>query len=280
MSLLDELEQQAQREREEQSRAAAGREDRERYWTQQLLPAMQSLDAYLQRLTQNLAFLKRRIRASYPVPGYGEIVADIEPAFSLESTPAKSSYDIVLEGVAVVATEACPVVECENQSRVRSVSAVLQQHKLGGMTETRRSPDGGDPLAARFQARGRIPLLLQVHADIDSGQARMSFQNFEGFNQSTRCFSAEQLDAELFDALGRFIMREQAGFAQETLDEDVRRRLQARLRRDRQKRQLEQKLQRQFGGDQQELMDTLDPALRPNGFMSRLKAFSQRLAGR
>jgi hypothetical protein len=280
MSLLDELEQQAQREREEQSLATASRQERERYWKEHLLPAMQSLDAYLQRLTGNLSFLKRQIRVKYPVPGYGDIVADIEPAFSLESTPAPSSYDIVLEGVAVVATDACPVVECDTQARVRSVSGVLQQQKLGGMTEIRRSPDGGDPLAARFQARGRISLLLQVHADVGSGQARISFQNFEGFTQSARSFNAEQLNAELFDALGRFIMREQTGFAQEALDEDVRRRLQARLRRDRQKRQLEQKLQRQFRGDQQELTETLDPPLRPNGFMSRLRALSQRLSGR
>jgi hypothetical protein len=280
MSLLDELEQQAQREREEQSRATVEREEREQYWAGQMLPAMQSLDAYLQRLSTQLAFLKRRIRAAYPIPGYGEIVADIEPVFTLESTPAKSSYDITLEGVAVVATDACPVVDCDSQTRVRSVLAVLQQHKLGGMTELRRSPDGGDPLAARFQARGRIPLLLQVHADVETGQARMSFQNIEGFTQSTRTFSAEQLNDALFDELGRYLMREQGAFAQEALDEDVRRRLQARLRRDRLKRQLEQKLQRQFGGDEQELVDTLDPSLRPTGFMSRLKAFSQRLSGR
>jgi hypothetical protein len=280
MSLLDELEQQAQREREEQGRASAEHEARERYWSQQLLPAMQALDAYLQRLTANLAFLKRRVRSPYPVPGYGDVLADIEPTFSLASSPAKSSYDITLEGVAVVATDACPVVECDSQSRVRSVLAVLQQHKLGGMTEIRRSPDGGDPQAARFQAKGRIPLLLQVHADVESGQARMSFENFEGFTHNTRSFNAEQLDTDLFDALGRYIMREQASFAQEVLDEDVRRRLQARLRRDRLKRQLEQKLQRQFAGDEQELQETLDPALRPGGFMSRLKAFSQRLSGR
>jgi hypothetical protein len=271
MGLLEELEQEAERQRAEQARLAGERAVREHHWNERLLPAMRALDEYLQRLARNLAFVKRRTRVVYPLPGYGDVIAHLEPNFILQSTPTASSYEITMEGVANVATDDCPQVVCDSVARVRSVSAVLQQHRLGGVTETSRSPNG-EATSARCQARGRIPLHLQVTADLESGQARMTFQNFEGFGQSSRSFTAEQLDSALFDALGRYLMREESTFAQESLDVELRRQLQSRIQRDQAKRAWEHKLGAQLADDEREVRASLQPAARPGlfGRLSRL----------
>jgi hypothetical protein len=275
MGLLDELEQEAERQRAEQARLAADREARQAHWDERLLPAMRALDDYLQRLTRNLAFLKKRLRTTYPLPGYGDVVATIEPDFVLQSAPTSSSYEITLEGLATVASDACPQVVCDNPNRVRSVSTALQQHNLAGISDARKNANG-EVQSATFRARGRIPLRISAQADIDSGQLRMTFHNFEGLGSSSRTLRAEDLNEKTFDALGRFITREETRFAQEDVADDVRRQLQSRLQRDQIKRQWENKLSRQLDQDEAQVIASLDGSLRPGGLFGRLK----RLIGR
>lgn len=279
MGLLDELEQEAERQRAIQAQLASEREQRERHWNERLLPAMQALDAYLQRLARNLALIKRRTRIVYPLPGYGDVVAYLEPTFVLQSTPTATSYELTLEGLATVASEECPLIECDNPQRVRSVSAVLQQHRLTGMSEASRDANG-DVRAARFRAKGRVPYHLSIVADAAGGQVKMAFQNYEGLGQSTRTFNAEQLDEALFDALGRYIMREEPHFAREAVADDIRRQLQSRIQRDQLKREWENKLSRQLGEDESRVIASLDPASRPGGLIGRIRLLSRRLIGR
>jgi Arc/MetJ family transcription regulator len=279
MGLLDELEQEAERQRALQTQLAVERESREQHWNEQLLPAMRRLDDYLQRLTRNLAYLKKRARTVYGLPGYGDVVATIEPNFVLQSAPATSSYDITLEGLATVVSDECPVVLCDNPGRVRSVSAVLHQHHLTGISDARKDANG-EVQSARFQAKGRIPLHMAAHADVDSGQLRIVFQNFEGLGSSSRTFAADDLDDALFDALARFITREETTFAQEAVGDEVRRQLKSRIQRDQMKRQWEDKLSRQLDEDEAKVIASLDPSLRPGGLLGRLRLISRRLIGR
>jgi hypothetical protein len=279
MGLLDELEQEAERQRAINAQLAAERERRERHWNERLLPAMQSLDAYLQRLARNLALIKRRTRIVYPLPGYGDLVAYLEPSFVLQSMPATASYELTLEGLATINSDECPLVECDNPQRVRSVSTVLQQHRLSGMSDARRDANG-DVRAASFRAKGRIPYHLSILAEAASGQVRMVFQNYEGLGQSSRTFTAEQLDETLFDALGRFIMREEPHFAREAVADDIRRQLQSRIQRDNIKREWENKLSRQPAEDEANVVASLDPSSRPGGLFGRLRLMSRRLIGR
>ncbi len=100
----------------------------------------------------------------------------------------------------------------------------------------RKSPTG-EAVGGKFQARGRIPLKLTITADRDSGIARLAFVNFEGLGNSSRSFAPELLTDSLFDALGRFVARDELSFAQESLGEDLRKQLQSKIQRDQLKRE-------------------------------------------
>ena len=279
MGLLDELEQEAERQRIRDAQLSEQREAREQYWDTQLLPAMRALDDFLHRLSRHLASLKKRPRIVYPLPGYGDVIAHVEPSLIVQSTPQQRTYGITLEGIATVSSDECPRIVCDTLPRVRSVSGALTPHRLAGVLDAHKDPNG-EIRAATFVARGRIPLQLDVHADVDSGIARMQFQNYEGFGHSTRSFRAEQLDETLFDALGRFLMRDETTFAQEAVADDVRRQLQSRLQRDSIKREWEQKLARQLDEDEAEVVARLHPSIRPGGLLGRLRMFSRWLIGR
>lgn len=279
MGLLDDLEKEAERRREEDARQAGEREHREKTWSESLLPAMQRLDAYLRKLTENLSYLKKRTRLVFPLHGYGDVVTQAEPNYVIHSTPAKQSYDINIEFIAHVQSDECPAVMADNISRVKSLQALLQQHGLGGMGEARKNPNG-DVVAARFQARGKVPMSVTIHADSETGVARFAFNNMEGFGHSTRSFHAEQLDDKLFDALGRFIAREELRFAQEAVPDEVRRQLQSKIQRDHLRRDWEQKLSRQLADDEAKVIASLDPSNRPGWLLGRIRLLSVKLFGR
>ena len=279
MGLLDDLEKEAERQREEEALLARARADKEQIWDTQLLPAMQKLEGYLKRLLDNLAFLKKRTKVSFPAHGYGDVIAAVDPPFVLRTEANKNSYEIVLEMVAQVIPEECPVVQADSMAKVRTLSAVMRQHGLGGMSDTKKNANG-DVVAARFQARGKIGMSLSIRADLESSSARFAFNNMEGFGQSSRNFTPEQLDDALFDELARFLTREQDRFAQESVAEDVRKQWQVKLQRDQMRRDWEEKLSRQLGQDEAKVIDSLDPAARPGWFLGRLRLLSVKLFGR
>lgn len=279
MGLLDELEQEAERRRGEEARAQADSEAREALWRDRLSPAMESLAAYLKKLTEQLAFLKRRTRVSYALAGYGEIVAYVEPVYELRHTPGKTQHEIQLDFGAQIAPEECPNLEVEGASKVRALAGLFQQHRIANQGEVRKSASG-EAVGARFQARGRIPLRLTVNADRDGGVARLSFVNFEGLGSSSRSFAPELLTEELFDALGRFIAREELSFAQESLGADVRRQLQTKIQRDQLKREWEGKLARQVGEDEAQVLSYMGRAGRPGSVLGRLALAARKLVGR
>jgi hypothetical protein len=279
MGLLDELEREAERQRQEEARQAALREQRERAWADKLEPAMRALEAYLRQLTEKLAFIKKRIRVVFPLHGYGEVVAYVEPNFVIRSEPGKLSHEITVEMIGQVASEECPAIVADSMTRVRTLQSILQQVNLGGLSDTRKNPNG-DVIAGRFQAKGKIPMALNVRADLESGVARFGFVNLEGFGQSSRQFTPEQLSAEMFDALGRFLTREDLRFAQESVSEDVRRQLQSKIARDQLRREWEGKLARQLGEDEARVVQSLDPAARPSWVLGKLRLMSVKLFGR
>jgi hypothetical protein len=280
MGLLDELEQEAARQRAQDDQRRVELDQREVQWRERIEPAVRELEAYLRRLTEQLSYLKKRARVVYSVPAYGDVIAYVDPVYSLVGrSSGKNSYEIALEFAAIVASDECPLVQGESGARLKSLISVLQQLRINGMSDVRKNVNG-EIVAARIQAKGKIPLGLTVSADQESGVIRMAFSNLEGLGQSSRSFRAEQLDSAFFDSLGRFIARDELFFAQEAVADDVRRQLQTRIQRENIKREWETKLSRQLAADESKALESLDPSLRPGSLVGRLKLLTRRLIGR
>lgn len=276
MGLLDELEAEAARRRGEGLDAEAQREARDAVWRDQLRPSMEQLSGYLKKLSENLAFLDRRIRVSYQLPGYGDVVAYADGPFDCRITPAKHQFEIVFECVAQVAPDESAVTQADNATKVRLINGVLQQHRLSGMQDTVKNANG-EVTAARFQARGRIPLTLEVVASRDSGVARMQFGNFEAFGNSARNFSPEQMTETLFDQIGRYLTREETSFARENVGDDVRKQLQSQVQRDQVRREWEQHLSRQLQEDEVRVLSLMSYGASPGAFLGRMRLLLRRV---
>lgn len=248
MGILDELKQEAERRRTGEQ-AALPEEPKEGLWSERLGPASQRLYEFLKQLTTHLNTLKKRVKVSYNLPGYGDVVAFIEPPYTLKATPGTDSVEILLDCSATVAAEECPVLETEGLVRTQALTAVFAKHRLSGLQEAKKNANG-DVIAGRFQARGKIPLNLTVEAGQALGVARITLTNFYGFATTLRSFRHAQLTEALFESLGRYITHDDASFAREDVDDDVRRTLAAKVQREQAKRRIEQDLAEQAIDDE------------------------------
>ncbi len=232
MGLLDELEQQAQ------IRAASGDESHRRKlerttaYRDRLEPALEALHAFLTELVQKLYALKPHTALRYAVPGYGEIVGYIEHDYRLRDEKQPSSREVVLEFGCAIASDESPVVEVEGASRVRALGGFFQRHRIGGMSAPRKDA-AGDLVGATFRAKGRIPLAASFHADAENGVLRMTFSHFDGFDTIVKTVAADQVDAALYDQIGRFIVREQNALLREDLPEAYRKQLRSKVQQQR-----------------------------------------------
>ncbi|MBE5314473.1 MAG: hypothetical protein H4O13_03635 [Xanthomonadales bacterium] len=270
MGILDELKQEAERRRTGEQ-AVLHEEPKEGLWTERLGPKVQNLYEFLKQISTHLNELKKRIRVVYSLPGYGDVVAQAEPPYTLRATPGTDSVEIQFECFATVLSEECPVLETEGLVRTQAVSQIFSKHRLSGLQESRKNANG-EVVAGRFQARGRIPLTLTIEAGQALGVARISLTNFYGFATTVRSFRHTQLTAELFDSLGRYLTHDDASFGRESVDEDVRRTLAAKVQREQAKRRIEQDLGEQALADEARVRELMAG--------NRLVQMVQKLMGR
>lgn len=228
VGLLEELEREAQKRRDAGEDPARRKSEREATYRARLEPALDALHAFLAELIAKVGTLRPRNALRYELPGYGQITGYIEHEYRLDDRRQPLSREIGLEFDCVIATDECPVVDVEGASRVKALAGSFQRHRLGGMQPLRKDASG-DVVAATFRAKGRIPLSAHFHADADSAQLRIRFENLEGLGTVTKSVPAERVGEELYDQIGRFILRDSNTLLREDLPEAYRNQLRSKV---------------------------------------------------
>lgn len=239
MGLLDDLEQEAQRRKagvDDQERA---KQEREAAYRTQLEPGMAGLYEYLSKLTQNLSFIKPRKTFRYALAGYGDLVLQVEHEYDLKLSNQPASKEIRLSFTCTIVTEECPNIEVTGATKVKTVAGAFQRHHIGGVTVTKKDPNG-EVIAATVRARGKLVLAAIFSADADSGTLRMQFSNFDQLGgQQTKTVAPEQFNEAMYDEIGRYVAREPNTLFREALPDDYRKQLRTKVQQEELKRRWE-----------------------------------------
>ncbi len=241
VGLLDELEQQAQQRKASADDAEKRKSQREEIFRTQLEPGMTALHEFLVKLVTNLKLLQPKKSLHYALAGYGDIVGYIEHEYDLKVNQQPGSREIVLGFHCAVASEECPTVEVIGASKVKTVAGAFQRLHLGGLLDQKKDANG-EVASAKFNAKGRIPMSATFFADADSAMVRMNFVNFDSLGTATKNVVAAQLNEALFDAIGRYLMREDSNLFQEALPDSFRAQLRTKVQQDQIKRRWESKI--------------------------------------
>ncbi|MHB8680351.1 MAG: hypothetical protein ACYC7G_11505 [Rudaea sp.] len=248
MGLLDELEQQAQQRKASADDAEKRKSQREEIFRTQLEPGMNALHEFLGKLVANLKLLQPKKQLRFALVGYGDIVGYIEHEYDLKSNQQPGSREIVLGFHCQVASEECPTVEVVGASKVRTVAGAFQRYHLGGLLEPKKDGNG-EVISAKFNAKGRIPMTASFFADADSAAVRMNFVNFDALGTAAKNVVPAQLNEATFDAIGRYLMREESNLFQEALSDSFRAQLRTKVQQDQIKRRWESKIGEQQKAD-------------------------------
>ena len=252
MGLLDDLQQEAARRKASEDEGVRKKAERETLYRGEVEPAMDRLHEYLVKLTQHLGFLKPKTQSRYPIPGYGDIVGVVVPEFDLKVSTQPYSREITLNFACAVSSEDSPTVEVLGSVKIKAVSAQFQKHRLAGLQSSKKDANG-EMSSAVFNARGKIPMQVHCAADMESGQIKMTFTNFDDLGSVTKVFAPSQLTEQMLDELGRFIAREQSGLMREALPDQVRQQLRAKIQQDMMKRKWEAQVIAQQEAERQRL---------------------------
>ena len=229
MGLLDDLESEAQKRRTDDEDAATRKTEREVAYRKVLEPAMVALHAYLGELASKLKQLQPKIALRYKIAGYGDVVGYIEHEYEVREEKQASAREVTIAFACAVASSECPSVQVEGANRVRAIATLFQRYRLGAALAPVKDASG-EIVSATFKAKGRIPLEARLSADAASGQLRLSFSNLDDLGTVVGLVAPDRVGEALFDEIGRYLMREPNSLMRESLPDDYRDALRARVR--------------------------------------------------
>ncbi len=277
MSWLEELEAQAQAQRDGGASAERSREACEAAYREQLIPAMQALHEYLQRLIQSLVYLKPDVSVEYLVPGYGSVPAQLAHDYELKLDSQARSTEIHVRSTAAVVTEDAQLIHVDGASKVKAINRAFQKVRLAGLQDFRKD-DSGEMVSGEFRARGKIELTTDIRADADSGMVKMTFLNHDDWGTRMRSYLPSQMDTPLYDQLGRYLARQSNDLFREELPASTRHNLQQKIQQSQLRRKWEDKLAVQEKMELERLRRSgaVDPTLSPPTLARRLRGLFSR----
>lgn len=248
VGLLDELEQQAQKQKASANDAEKLKAEREQIFRTLLDPGVTALYDYLTKLVTNLKILQPRKALRYSLVGYGDIVGYVEHEYDLKVNQSPGAKEIVLSFPCTIANEECPLVEVSGASKVRTVAGAFQRYHLGGVMEPKKDVSG-EVISAKFKAKGKVVLSATFSADADTAVVKMQFVNFDSLGTASKTVPPAQLNDALFDDIGRYITREPSSLFQEALPDSYRVQLRTKVQQEQIKRRWESKISEQQQSD-------------------------------
>lgn len=264
MGLLDDLEQEAQKKREEKEGVLARRRD---FFKTTTIPAMEGLYDYLSRLSKSLNFLKSERRTKFKVLGYGDVTVRIENDMTLQAQMPMYAREIKLTVTGIIDTAACPQIKIEGAGKVEALAENFRRVGFEGMQKMERD-EKGNVLSAIFQPWGKVQMSAIFATDMNSEVLRMEFMNFDSLGIRRETVAVASLNDDLFDEIGKYIALQQNYVVRETISDDMREAWRRGLQTENQKREVEQKIAVQ----QVKEMERLEQQKKPGSITERIKA--------
>ncbi len=275
MSLLDQLSKQSEQRKTGLSDAEsllAGRESN----FKSLEVSIQQFKAYLDQLTKLLAEHPEKIQQHYEIPGYGTITAIIAHDYVVRVNAInKGSVEVSVSFNANVQSELCPSIEVQGVSRVQTIKALFDKHRIPALLDAKKDASGSISQAV-FRARGKIPLSIVALTELSTGQLKLSLSNFEDLGTSIKNYTAEQFNEQLFDQIGHYLARKDNELTKEKLPDSVLKKLRQTAQQNEMRRKWEEKLNQQAEDAEQARLE----AEEQNKFANRLIAQGKSLVGR
>ena len=242
MGLLDDLEKESERRHQAEADAEQRIKNQRRLYRRDVEPAMDRLQAYLEKLVDHLNYLKPEIGEKYSIPGYGTVSGRFILPIEVVSETRRWERELKIAVPLKLDREASPEVELEGPSNVKSTIQRLQSLHLASNAKIKKDKNG-QIQSATVQVDGRLRLTARISTSVEAnGKILFEFRNFEDLSKRTRSFSLDQINDDLNDQMGRYITRKNNALMKEEISEEMRQALRKRIHQESMQRKWEHKL--------------------------------------
>lgn len=238
MGLLDDLEQQAQKERD--SKEEVLKQKRE-FFKNTTLPVMENLYDYLTRLSKSLNFLKSPRLGRYPITGYGEVVTRCDTDMNVQAQMPMYGRTYTLTCTGIVDASQSPTMMIEGASRIEAMVELFRRFGFEAMERAEKN-EKGDLTKAQFRAWGKVPMTAVFTAEMNSDLLRMEFTNFDAFGTRKQSVRIADINDELLDSIGKYIALQQNYIMRESISDEHREAWRSKLQQEQTRREWEQKI--------------------------------------
>lgn len=278
MSLLDQLSKQAAQRKAGEDTEQAQVLDRQASYAI-LETKLTEFKNYLEQLTKLLAQHPEKVQQHYEIPGYGTIVASIAHDYVVKlNQPNKTSIEVLVSLNATIQTELCPNVEVQGVSRIQTIKALFDKHRIPALTDPRKDASGAIS-QAHFRARGKIPMSILAQSDAASGMLKLTLSNFEDLGQSIKTYTAEQVNEQLFDQIGHYLARKDNELTKEKLPDGVLKKLRHTAQQNEMRRKWEEKLAAQALAEEEAAREAQEQKKLSNRMIAGGKSLLDKLSG-
>ncbi len=202
MGILDDLEQEAQKERDSKEEVMKRRRE---FFKNTTLPTMENLYDYLTRLTKSLNFLKAPRNGRFNITGYGEVVTRCDNDMNVQAQMPMYGRTYTLTCTAIVDASQSPTIMIEGASRIDAMIELFRRYGFEALQRADKN-EKGEYTKGYFQAWGKVPMTATFVADLNSDLLKMEFTNFDTFGTRKQAVKIADLNDELFDTIGNYIL--------------------------------------------------------------------------
>ncbi|MBP7625103.1 MAG: hypothetical protein KA763_14135 [Xanthomonadales bacterium] len=238
MGLLDDLEQQAQKERDSKEEVLKQRRD---FFKNTTLPVMENLYDYLTRLSKSLNFLKSPRLGRYPITGYGEVVTRCDTDMNVQAQMPMYGRTYTLTCTGIVDASQSPTMMIEGASRIEAMVELFRRFGFEAMERAEKN-EKGDLVKAQFRAWGKVPMTAVFTAEMNSDLLKMEFTNFDAFGTRKQSVRIADINDDLLDSIGKYIALQQNYIMRESISDENREAWRSKLQQEQTRREWEQKI--------------------------------------
>ncbi len=226
MSILDELNKQADVIKSEQSAEKLLQAQQEAFYRSDILPKLEYIYSWLFELTENLNLIKPDTKAQYNIEYYGELPV-------LQQDGYRISVDSRLDMKKIALT-----FECFAEGKItqgiegkRNIEQYVEYLRGTKLTFDRRDQvnNASEETETEFDIELRVPVTFGFIANIESGCIDMSIRNFDQFGLRKIQIKPCDVTEDFMDKVGRYLIREREDFYKLDISEDEREQIRIRL---------------------------------------------------
>ena len=228
MGILDQLKQEAAEKKQQEQTQVNLQKQRDDYYRESILPAMQKAFHFMKELVDYLTFLERAIEVeqySSRYPQFGPLKQQNYKIFT-DNHGGFADFDRLMQ---INVCFFCVgfgsfSYNLESQGRIeREVAFLTSRNAYFDW----KLLDGRSAMhSACFTITRKIPVRFKFEVDYEQSNIQLLINNHEDFNAYKKTFAPDEVNDELLDEIARFMLRQDSDFIRLEISSSHRRQIQ------------------------------------------------------